>query len=145
MSEVSLPLNKPATSEDWERLRDVVTRLYIEEDKTVGEVKRYMERHHNFFATIATYKKKLGSWNAFKNLRPDDVLQILRLTKSHDADQKMPALLLRGKIVDPRSLQVYVARNPWLLAEAEAQGPLGPDAMQDVAEDFEEGSDSGHF
>ncbi|RYP72989.1 hypothetical protein DL770_007869 [Monosporascus sp. CRB-9-2] len=132
MSQASLPLNKPATSEDWERLRDVVTRLYIDEDKTVGEVKRYMERNHNFFATIATYKKKLGSWNAFKNLRPGDVLQILRLRKYHDADQKTSTLLVRGKIVDPRSLQVYIARNPWLLAEAEAQGPLGPDAVQDV-------------
>ncbi|RYP12449.1 hypothetical protein DL767_011262 [Monosporascus sp. MG133] len=132
MSQASLPLNKPATSEDWERLRDVVTRLYIDEDKTVGEVKRYMERHHNFFATIATYKKKLGSWNAFKNLRPGDVLHILRLRKSHDADQKTSTLLVRGKIVDPRSLQVYIARNPWLLAEAEAQGPLGPDGVQDV-------------
>ncbi|RYP47727.1 hypothetical protein DL768_006263 [Monosporascus sp. mg162] len=140
MSQAPSPLHKPATSEDWERLRDVVTRLYIDEDKTVGEVKRYMERHHNFFATIATYKKKLGSWNAFKNLRPGDVLQILRLRKSHDADQKTSALLIRGKIVDPRSLQVYIARNPWLLAEAEAQGPLGPGAVQDVAEIFEEGS-----
>ncbi|RYP25257.1 hypothetical protein DL765_000138 [Monosporascus sp. GIB2] len=132
MSQASLPLNKPATAEDWERLRDVVTRLYIDEDKTVGEVKRYMERHHNFFATIATYKKKLGSWNAFKNLRPGDVLQILRLRKPHDADRETSALLVRGKIVDPRSLRVYIARNPWLLAEAEAQGPLGPDAVQDV-------------
>ena len=78
------------------------------------------------------YKKKLGTWNAFKNLRSSDVLQILRLKKSRDADQKQSIFLVRGKTVDAQSLQIYISRNPWLLAKAEVEGALAPEAAQDV-------------
>lgn len=78
------------------------------------------------------YKKKLGAWNAFKNLRSSDVLQILRLKKARDADQKQSVFLVRGKIVDVHSLQVYLSRNPWLLARAETEGPLSLEAAKDV-------------
>ena len=78
------------------------------------------------------YKKKLGTWNAFKNLRSGDVLQLLRLKKSRDADQKQSIFLVRGKTVDAHSLQVYLSRNPWLLARAQAEGALEPEAARDV-------------
>ena len=78
------------------------------------------------------YKKKLGTWNAFKNLRSSDVLQLLRLKKSRDADQKQSIFLVRGKTVDAHSLQVYLSRNPWLLARAQTEGALEPEAARDV-------------
>ena len=78
------------------------------------------------------YKKKLGTWNAFKNLRSSDVLQLLRLKKSRDADQKQSIFLVRGKTIDAHSLQVYLSRNPWLLARAQTEGALEPEAARDV-------------
>lgn len=41
-------------SQDWERLRHVITKLYIDEDKTVDEVKRYMEEHYGFSASCVS-------------------------------------------------------------------------------------------
>lgn len=43
-------------SQDWERLRHVITKLYIDEEKTVDEVKRYMEEHHDFSASCVSLR-----------------------------------------------------------------------------------------
>lgn len=45
------PAKRYATSEDWTRLQAVIMRVYLDDDKTVEEVKAYMEEHHEFFAT----------------------------------------------------------------------------------------------
>lgn len=43
--------SKYASPEDWDTFRDVITSLYIKEDKSLRQVREYMERNHNFFAT----------------------------------------------------------------------------------------------
>ncbi len=45
---------KYATPEDWPKLQDVIVRLYVEENKTLEEVRQYMEENHDF---VATYGK----------------------------------------------------------------------------------------
>lgn len=40
-----------ATAQDWTRLQTVIMRLYLDEDKTLEEVKSYMEEHHDFTTT----------------------------------------------------------------------------------------------
>ena len=50
-SPVPSPSQEITASQEWENLRHVITALYIDEDKTVDEVKRHMEEHHGFFAT----------------------------------------------------------------------------------------------
>jgi hypothetical protein len=45
-----------ATPEDWPRLQDVIVRLYVEENKTLDEVRQYMEEHHDFIATYGRHQ-----------------------------------------------------------------------------------------
>ncbi|KAI2603663.1 hypothetical protein GGR54DRAFT_462531 [Hypoxylon sp. NC1633] len=121
-----------ATSQDWTRLQAVIMRVYLNEDKTLEEVKSYMEEHHEFFATVPMYKKKLSSWNAFKNLRLDEVLQILYLKKHRDAVHKPSVFFIRNREVDHGNLQVYLSRNPSVFAKLETGAEPNPEAIRDV-------------
>ncbi|KAI0598872.1 hypothetical protein F4775DRAFT_163438 [Biscogniauxia sp. FL1348] len=123
---------RPIALEDWTRLRAVIMRLYLDEEKTLDQVKQYMEENHDFSATVSMYKKKLAAWNAFKNLRGDEVLQILRLKKHRDAAQKQSIFFIRDREVDPHSLQVYLSRNPSIYTKLEAGIQPSPDAVRDV-------------
>ncbi|KAI5920274.1 hypothetical protein F4810DRAFT_723602 [Camillea tinctor] len=123
---------RSAASEDWTRLRAIIMRLYLDEEKTLDQVRQYMEENHDFYATVSMYKKKLAAWNAFKNLRIDEVLQILRLKRDRDAAQKQSVFLIRNKEVDHDSLQVYLARNPSIYVKLEAGTQPNADAVRDV-------------
>ncbi|KAI1390681.1 uncharacterized protein F4822DRAFT_160646 [Hypoxylon trugodes] len=127
------PAKRYATAQDWSRLQDTILRLYLDEDKTLEEVKGHMEEHHDFFATIPMYKKKFTTWGAYKNLRFDEVLQILHLKKQRDATQKQSTYFIRNREVDHDSLQVYLSRNPSVFAKLEAGATPNPDAIRDVA------------
>lgn len=48
---MNTPAKRYATSQDWTRLQSVITHLYLDNDKTLEDVKLYMEEHHEFFAT----------------------------------------------------------------------------------------------
>ncbi|KAI0015976.1 hypothetical protein F4780DRAFT_32135 [Xylariomycetidae sp. FL0641] len=127
-------VDKPdASSESWERLKSTIMRLYIDDDKTLEEVRQHLEEHYGFYANIASYKKRLAGWKAFKNLRPDEVLQILHLKKERDAVQRRSQFFIRGREVDPDGLQVYLSRNPALHAKVQAGVKPNPDAVRDVS------------
>ncbi|KAL7624978.1 hypothetical protein AAE478_004192 [Parahypoxylon ruwenzoriense] len=127
------PARQYATSHDWTRLQAVIMRLYLDEDKTLEEVKSHMEEHHGFFATLAMYKKRLTTWSAFKNLRFDEVLQILYLKKHRDAAEKLSVFFIRDREVNHDSLQVYLSRNPSVFAKFEAGATPNPEAIRDVS------------
>ncbi|KAI1101224.1 hypothetical protein F4804DRAFT_16851 [Jackrogersella minutella] len=129
---MNAPSKQYATSQDWSRLQPVIMRLYLDQDKTLEEVKSHMEEHHEFFATISMYKKKFTAWGAFKNLRLDEVLQILHLKKIRDAAQKQTLFFIRNREVDHCSLQVYLARNPTVFAKLEAGAEPNLEAVRDV-------------
>ncbi|KAI3325150.1 hypothetical protein HD806DRAFT_467502 [Xylariaceae sp. AK1471] len=123
-----------AAPEDWPRLQDAIVRLYVEENKTLEEVRQYMEEHHNFIATISMYKRQLASWNAFKNLRFDEVLQILRLKRRREAEHnKGSVFFVRDRRVEADSLQIYISRNPSLYAKLESGEEPHLDAIRDVS------------
>ncbi|KAI0967452.1 hypothetical protein F4678DRAFT_475174 [Xylaria arbuscula] len=123
-----------ATPEDWPKLQDVIVRLYVEENKTLEEVRQYMEENHDFVATISMYKRQLASWNAFKNLRFDEVLQILRLKRQREAEHnKGSVFYVRERKVEIDSLQIYISRNPSLYSKLESGDEPHSDAVRDVS------------
>lgn len=40
-----------ANPEDWPTFQDAIVRLYVEENKTLEEVRQHMEENHDFVAT----------------------------------------------------------------------------------------------
>ncbi|KAI8961495.1 hypothetical protein F5Y11DRAFT_224726 [Daldinia sp. FL1419] len=126
------PDSHHTATQDWARFRNVITKLYLDQDKTLEEVKSYMEEHHEFHSTVSMYKKKLAAWGAFKNLRFDEVLQILYLKKHRDKAHKPSIFYIRGREIDQGNLQVYLSRNPSIFAKLEAGATPNPEAIRDV-------------
>ncbi|KAJ8133106.1 hypothetical protein O1611_g517 [Lasiodiplodia mahajangana] len=123
-----------ATPDDWPKFQDVIVRLYVDENKTLEDVRQYMEEKHDFIATISMYKRQLASWNAFKNLRFDEVLQILRLKRQREAEHnKRSDFFVRDRKVEIDSLQIYISRNPSLYAKLESGQEPHSDAIRDVS------------
>ncbi|KAI0525600.1 hypothetical protein F5B22DRAFT_351078 [Xylaria bambusicola] len=123
-----------AAPEDWANLQDVIVRLYVEENKTLEEVRQHMEENHDFIATISMYKRQLASWNAFKNLRFDEVLQILRLKRQREAEHNRGSdFFVRDRKVEIDSLQIYISRNPSLYSKLESGEEPHSDAVRDVS------------
>lgn len=123
-----------ASPDDWPKYQDIIVRLYVEENKTLEEVRQNMEENHDFVATIPMYKRQLASWNAFKNLRFDEVLQILRLKRQRESEHNKPSVFfVRDRKVEPDSLQIYISRNPSLYAKLESGQEPHSDAIRDVS------------
>ncbi|KAJ2975100.1 hypothetical protein NUW58_g8451 [Xylaria curta] len=123
-----------AAPEHWAKLQHVIVRLYVEENKTLEEVRQHMEENYDFIATISMYKRQLASWNAFKNLRFDEVLQILRLKRQREAEHnKGSVFYVRDRKVEMDSLQIYISRNPSLYAKLESGEKPHSDAIRDVS------------
>ncbi|KAI1181542.1 hypothetical protein F5B17DRAFT_273826 [Nemania serpens] len=123
-----------ANPEDWPTFQDVIVRLYVEQNKTLEEVRQHMEENHHFVATIAMYKRQLASWSAFKNLRFDEVLQILRLKRQREAEHDRGSVFfVRDRKVEIDSLQIYISRNPSLYAKLESGEEPHSDAIRDVS------------
>ena len=48
------------STEEWNGKRELITRLYFEEDKTLKEVRQLLERDYNFQPTYAHTKDIVG-------------------------------------------------------------------------------------
>jgi hypothetical protein len=74
----------PPTAAEWEQLRLLFTRLYVEENTTLKEIRQTLARDHGFHATFATtnkgssvvlliscrermYKSRITQWGIGKN------------------------------------------------------------------------------
>jgi hypothetical protein len=43
----------PQEEQDWDKVKDVIMRLYQDEGMTLAELQRHLLKHHNFKATYA--------------------------------------------------------------------------------------------
>ncbi|KAK1590002.1 Clr5 domain-containing protein [Colletotrichum navitas] len=50
----------------WGEKRADITRLYIDENKTLNEVKAIMEEHHDFKASTRSYRQQFDKWGLAK-------------------------------------------------------------------------------
>ncbi|KDN61488.1 hypothetical protein CSUB01_00571 [Colletotrichum sublineola] len=50
----------------WGEKRVDITRLYIDENKTLNEVKAIMEQHHDFKASTRSYRQQFDKWGLAK-------------------------------------------------------------------------------
>ncbi|KAK9423180.1 hypothetical protein SUNI508_04474 [Seiridium unicorne] len=55
-----------ATQEDFEKWRDTIVKLYIEEGRGLKDVVDIMENEHGFYATMKMYKYRFDRWDVHK-------------------------------------------------------------------------------
>jgi hypothetical protein len=53
---------QPPSPEAWVAVKEIVRRLYVEDELPLREVKMYLEEHHGFKASERMFKDRLKKW-----------------------------------------------------------------------------------
>jgi hypothetical protein len=53
---------QPPTPQAWTAVKEIVRRLYVEDELPLREVKAYLEKHHEFRASERMFKDRLKKW-----------------------------------------------------------------------------------
>ncbi|KAK5662217.1 hypothetical protein OQA88_8122 [Cercophora sp. LCS_1] len=123
--------SKYAGPADWEKHRDVITRLYLHEDKTLKQVKKLMEDRYGFFATDRMFKVRIKRWGLEKNNDEAKVIAMVRIKRERDKAGKETAFRLGERAVDWKDIERYIKRKPGVLAKLGDGGQveIGNDTM----------------
>ncbi|KAK8087913.1 hypothetical protein PG997_002874 [Apiospora hydei] len=63
--------------EAWESYRPLITKLYLDDNRELSEVRRIMQEDHDFRASPGMYKKRLRSWKVSKALKAEEKTRLL--------------------------------------------------------------------
>ncbi|KAL1893966.1 hypothetical protein Sste5346_006107 [Sporothrix stenoceras] len=86
---------------EWTAAYPEIERLYVRERRKLRHVMQYMEREHNFSATVQMYKKRFAKWGFQKNARRQQTTatQATATAVARGAVARKPAGRIR-KVVD---------------------------------------------
>ncbi|RDW68827.1 uncharacterized protein DSM5745_08587 [Aspergillus mulundensis] len=59
--------------DEWQAFRPEIQRLYIDENKTLPEVRRHLESRYGFRGTKTQYERRLKKWGLVKNQKVSDL------------------------------------------------------------------------
>ena len=123
-----LPRPKPC---DWNNLRQTITRLYLEENLKLSEVRDKLEKQYGFRATPKMYKTRLKAWGIEKNLKRADVELCTHTIQREDARNAGEVrIIIRGRPVSLASVLRHAKRRKHTLqglaAAASAPTELHP-------------------
>ena len=96
----------------WEQHRSTIKRLYLDEDKTLPQIKQIMEHEFKFKATSKMYKRRFTLWKIDgKNLKRAEVKQIARRKVERDAVGKSSRFSKKGREVDMADVRQYLRKH----------------------------------
>jgi tetratricopeptide (TPR) repeat protein len=98
------------TAEEWEQRRELITRLYSREGKTLKEVRR-MLAEDGFRATPRMFKQRIRAWKIDKNNKECEMKAILRITQRRKSIGKDTVCHLRGRTVNAAEVNRYFSRK----------------------------------
>ncbi|KAI0889431.1 uncharacterized protein GGS22DRAFT_71053 [Annulohypoxylon maeteangense] len=91
----------------WERHKEEIHKLYIEQNKPLTELMEIM-RKKGIEATPRMYKAKFAQWGFVKNNKQKDVATMLRLQRERGAVGKTTAFRRHGREID---IEAYMKRK----------------------------------
>ncbi|KAI0126334.1 Clr5 domain-containing protein [Xylariales sp. AK1849] len=103
-------VNTWATGEDWVARRSIITRLYIDEKRTLKNVMHIMSDEYRFFGTEKMYKAWLRRWGLKKNLTARDIPEILAEKARIAGMGKVSTVVIQGRKVKSRTVNLYLQR-----------------------------------
>jgi hypothetical protein len=98
--------------EEWEQQKELVERLYLDEDKTVEETMRYLKDNMGFIVGERKFKMQLKQWGFDKNIR-SSVMQLMlaKATKRKFDEDKDTKFTYKGRDILPERLSHYAKRS----------------------------------
>ena len=104
MSDVGLR-KKRLETDAWERHRQVIEHLYLDQGQPLEQVMAFMKANHEFEATEQAYKKKLRRWKISKNIPAHAMECILLQMEARQEMGKDSAIFWHGRPVDAEKIE----------------------------------------
>ena len=98
-------------SQEWNKYRTDIERLYVTEDKSLHKVVEEMQRLHGFFATERQYKRKINKWRLDKYVKDEEMRAIVTRKTERQQQGKESAFFVRGRLVEPRKIDRFCLRK----------------------------------
>ena len=126
------PWIRTFAARDWEDQKDNITRLYVEENKTLKEVMSLIENQYGLRATYVTlipqhlpaislvelmpssermYKRRIEKWLLDKNNKLKEMVAIVRIQRQRENDGKRTRFRVRGRPMDLAEIGRYMKRR----------------------------------
>ena len=115
MTAANMSATSWANSNEWDKHRDLITRLYRDQGLHLKKVQSYMAKEFNFHASERMYKTRISKWNLDKNLKAADVLIMYRLYQGRAMMGKKSEFTVRGRYMDYARVEQYIRRDPSIL------------------------------
>src|SRR2546423_353010 len=98
--------------EEWEQQKELIERLYLDEDKTVEETMRYLKDEKGFIVGERKFKMQLKEWGFEKNIR-SSVMQLMlaKATKRKFEEDKDTKFRYKGRDILPERFSHYTKRS----------------------------------
>ncbi|KAJ9200819.1 hypothetical protein DTO164E3_3969 [Paecilomyces variotii] len=100
--------------------KDILARLYIDEDLALRDVADYMKEKYGIRASIATYKRLFARWEFRKNNRGKDWIWVSRRIEKRAALGKESCVFRRGTLQDRNTVRKEIARHVTTYEKAQA-------------------------
>ncbi|KAJ4256704.1 hypothetical protein NW762_008800 [Fusarium torreyae] len=95
----------------WEAQKDRIASLYVDQDKTLDEVIKYMAEQHDFHASKPQYIRKVTvNWKLRKNSKKEEWEHASALVSKRKAEGKVTRLMMNGKIISNKKRKKEMTR-----------------------------------
>ena len=99
-------------AEYWEKHRQVIRKLYVDNGQSLKAVSKFMAVHHRFRATDRQYKRKIRDWNLDKKVKDHEMRAILATSlRRRIKENKDSIFFVRGQRVDKKKIDRYAYRR----------------------------------
>jgi hypothetical protein len=98
--------------EEWEQQKELIERLYLDEDKTVEETLLYLKENKGFIVGERKFKMQLKEWGFDKNIK-SSVMQLMlaKATKRKFEEDKGTKFRYKGRDILPERFSQYAKRG----------------------------------
>ncbi|KAJ9264744.1 hypothetical protein DTO195F2_2195 [Paecilomyces variotii] len=100
--------------------KHLLSRLYIDEDRTLKDVMDYMKQNHGIDARIGIYKRLFAKWEFRKNNRGKDWIWVNHRIEKRAALGKKSSVLRKGNLQDRNTVRKEIARHVTTYEEVQA-------------------------
>ncbi|KAF4997848.1 hypothetical protein FDECE_11966 [Fusarium decemcellulare] len=96
----------------WDRNKEHIRGLYLDQDKTLDELVQCMAQDHGFHASRAQYIRRLDSWKMRKNSTKKEWEYVSALVAKRKLNGKDTEIVMGEKVVPAKKLKKELGRYP---------------------------------
>ncbi|KAH6839553.1 hypothetical protein B0I37DRAFT_419306 [Chaetomium sp. MPI-CAGE-AT-0009] len=96
---------------NWDQYRPIITKLYLEERKTLRQVRKIMEDTYGFKADGKAYKRRFDKWGLEKNLKTKHSIAMLGIARRRKVQENKDTAFKHGREdVLPKDMRRFYGR-----------------------------------